>query len=199
MVIRIAMLAGLPVLGLLSLAEFAFVPVPLSLLIVPDVALTALIVWLLWTLVRSTGAVTNSLLMPSGTPPVREYSEQEALVARGEIAEAVDCYRSLIVAYPDDLDARLRLGALLAGPCSDPDSAERCFLEIRGLGPSAQQERIVGNGLIDLYRAGGQRPQLKAELARFARLNHLTRAGTLARRHLRRLTREDAAADPDEH
>lgn len=192
MLIRLAGLAGLPVLVLVVLAESAFAPVPLWLLVVPDVAFTAVVVLLLWTAIRNVGGLTNSLLMPSGTPPVREYSEQEALIARGDIAGATDSFRSLLVAHPEDLAARLRLGALLAGPGADPDAAERCFLEIRALGPSPVQERVLSNALIDLHRSAGHREQLKTELTRFARLNHRNRAGVMARRYLRQLTREDA-------
>ena len=50
----------------------------------------------------------------------------------------------------------------------------------------------MGNALIDLYCSIGRRHELKAELARFARLNHRNRAGTMARNHLRDLIREDA-------
>ena len=201
MAIRIAVLAGMPVLFLLVVVErVGFVGSHVSVwwLIIVDLAIATVIVVLLWGFVRQAGAVTNSLLMPSGTQPVREYSEADTLIARGEFAEAVNFYRSFIVAFPEDLDARLRLGALLAGPCADPAAAERCFLETRAMVPSPDQERVVGNALIDLYRSAGRRPELKAELARFARLNHPTRAGALARRHLQRLTREDAAGDADQ-
>jgi hypothetical protein len=56
---------------------------------------------------------------------------------------------------------------------------------------SPRQELVIGNTLIDLYRRNGQREPLKAELARFARMQHGTEAGELARRHLRHLVEED--------
>ena len=126
MAIRIAVLAGMPVLFLLFVVErVGFVGSNVSVwwLIIVDLAIATVIVVLLWGFVRQAGAVTNSLLMPSGTQPVREYSEADTLIARGEFAEAVNFYRSFIVAFPEDLDARLRLGALLAGPCADPAAA----------------------------------------------------------------------------
>jgi hypothetical protein len=192
MLIRLAVLAGLPLLLLLLIAELAFAHWPLWLLVVPDITLVSAIVLLLWSVVGGAGHVTGALLMPGGILPARQYSEQDALVARGEFAAAADSYRSLLVAYPLDLDARLGLGALLAGPLDDAAAAERCFLEIRSRHPSAQQEQVVGNALIDLYRSSGRRNELKGELARFARLNHRNRVGAMARKHLRELIREDA-------
>ena len=192
MLIRIAVLAGLPLLLILLMAEWAFAHGMLWLLVVPDIALVGVIVLLLWSAVRGAGSVAGALLMPSGSPPARQYSEQDALVARGDFSAAADSYRSFLVAYPEDLDARLGLGALLAGPLGDTPAAEQCFLEIRTLHPSPQQEQVVGNALIDLYRSGGRRDELKAELARFARRNHRNRAGAMARNHLRELIREDA-------
>jgi CxxC motif-containing protein (DUF1111 family) len=150
------------------------------------------IVLLLWSAVRGAGSVAGALAMPSGTPPVRQYSEQDALVARGDFSAAAASYRAFLVAYPDDLNARLGLGALLAGSLGDAAAAEQCFLDIRARHPSAQQEQVVGNALIDLYRSAGRRTDLKAELARFARLNRRNRAGAMARNHLRELIREDA-------
>jgi hypothetical protein len=154
--------------------------------------LVSVIVLLLSSTIRGAGSVTGALLMPGGTPPARQYSEQDALIARGDFSAAADSYRSFLVAYPDDLNARLGLGALLAGHLGDVAAAERCFLDIRARHPSAQQEQVVGNALIDLYRSGGRRHELKAELARFARLNRRNRAGIMARDHLRKLIHEEA-------
>jgi hypothetical protein len=121
----------------------------------------------------------------------REYSEQQALVAAGRITDAVDSFRAHLVAFPDDVEARLRLVALLAGPAAQQEAGERLLLETRGMALSSRQETVIGNTLIDLYERTGQRHLLKAELARFARLNHGTDAAVHARRHLRQLVEED--------
>lgn len=192
LLVRLSLLTGVPLLFLLFIVERFFVPAPWWVLIGANLVIAAVTVLLLWTAVRGVGALTRSLLMPGAVPPVREYSEQEALVARGQIADAVDSYQSLIVAFPDDLDARLQLGALYAGSGADPGRAERCFVEIRTKNPTARQERVLGNALIDIYRGAGRRADLKAELARFARLNQGNRAGSQARRYLRKLVEEDA-------
>jgi tetratricopeptide (TPR) repeat protein len=135
--------------------------------------------------------LSTSLLATRGEPHSREYSEQQALVVAGRIEEAIDSYRSHIVAFPDDLEARLRLASLLAGPAGRPAEAERTWLEVREMNPSPRQEMVIGNALIDLYRRTGQRHLLKAELARFARINDGTEAGGHARRHLRQLVEEE--------
>ena len=127
MLIRIAVLAGLPLLLIVLMAEWAFAHGMLWLLVVPDVVLVSAIVLLLWSAIRGAGGVTTALLMPSGTPPVRQYSEQDALVARGDFSAAADSYRSFLVAYPDDLNARLGLGALLAGPLGDAQKPSGAF------------------------------------------------------------------------
>jgi hypothetical protein len=160
--------------------------------LIPDLLLAALVVWAVFRGTSGAGTLVNSLLMPTGTPPMREYSEQQALVARGLIGDAVDSYRNLIVAFPEDLDARLRLGALLAGPAGDVITAEQVLVDARACGPTADQERVIGNALIDLYRSSGRRAELKSELARFARLNHRHHAGAAARTYLQELIREES-------
>jgi hypothetical protein len=160
--------------------------------------ITAVVVGIWWLILKRIGRVAGTLWMPTGAPSARQYSEQDALVVRGLISDAIDSYRSYLVAYPADLDARLRLASLFAGEGGDPDAAEQCFLEIRGLQPSPEQARTVTNGLIDLYRAGDRRDRLKTELARFAHQYRDGAAGESARRYLRQLTHEDAAARPSD-
>jgi hypothetical protein len=127
----------------------------------------------------------------------REYSEQEALVVAGRIDEAADSFRAHLVAFPDDREAKLRLAALLAGPGQRPREAERLYLAVREQGPSARQESVVSNALIDLYRRTGQQPRLRAELARYARLHPGTLGGEGARRELRELVAAEHAVRGD--
>jgi hypothetical protein len=122
------------------------------------------------------------------------FSEQEAFVARGDITGAIASYRSRILSAKSDIEGRIRLGLLLtrAGEFAE---AEQWLLEARILGASAEQERPLGNAMIDLYRASGERPKLKAELARFARNHPGSEAGRQAHQYLRQLTAEDAETD----
>ena len=96
-----------------------------------------------------------------------------------------------LVAFPEDVEARLRLAALFAGAAKQPTAAEHHLLEVRSVPHSPRQALVIGNALIDLYRATGQPHLLKAELARFARVHHGTDAGEQARRHLRHLVEEE--------
>jgi hypothetical protein len=121
----------------------------------------------------------------------REYSGQQALIVSGRIGEAIDSFRAHLVAFPEDVEARLRLASLYAGAANQPEAAEALLEEARLMTLSPRQELVIGNTLIDLYRRNGQREPLKAELARFARMQHGTEAGELARRHLRHLVEED--------
>jgi hypothetical protein len=142
-------------------------------------------------LTRVSRALLGGLQSSGGEPHSREYSEQQALVAAGRIDDAIDSYRAHLVACPGDVEARLRLAALLAGPAAQPEAGERWLLETREMPLSSRQETVIGNTLIDLYERTGQRHLLKAELARFARLHHGTDAAVHARRHLRQLVEED--------
>lgn len=135
--------------------------------------------------------LATSLLATRGEPHSREYSEQQALIAAGRYGDAADSYRSHLVAFPDDIEAQLRLAALLAGPLDDPAAAESRYLEARKMGPNPRQETVIGNGLIDLHRKTGQRGRLKGELARFARIHDGTEAGAHARDLLRQIVEEE--------
>lgn len=127
--------------------------------------------------------------------PTKQYSEQDALLVRGQVAEAIASYRALITRDRHDLDARLRLAALLAKDGGDSEGAERVYLEVRALGPTPPQTTVLSNGLIDLYRDLGRRDDLKLELGRFARRFPNSRESAAARAYLERLNAEDLPAD----
>lgn len=164
--------------------------------ILPNIAATALLVWVAALVVEGGARAAGSIVLPSGkgSPTAREYSEQEALVIRGRYVEAADSYRAIIEDDPGDLEARLRLGALLEGKCGDPAAAEACYREVRIRASAPQQEWIASNALIDLYQREGRRDQLKEELARVSRRYQATGAGASAQRRLEELLAEDAAA-----
>lgn len=129
-------------------------------------------------------------------PPDKQYSAQDALVMQGNIADAVTSYRNLIAADRTDLDARLRLAALLAREGNDREGAERVYLEVRELGPKPHHTATLSNGLIDLYRVMGRRDDLKRELGRFARRFPSSREGKAAAEYLARLDAEDSSHGP---
>ena len=178
--------------------EFYFFGPGFVWLIIPDIALTALIVYGTNWFLEGAARAAGSILLPSakGSPKAREYSEQEALVIRGRHAEAADSYRAIIEDEPANIEARLRLGALLEEKCGDPDGAEACYRRIRAIDPTPQQEWVVSNALIDLYQREGRREELMEELASMSRRYEKTDAGAHARRRLQELVAEDHAAIP---
>ncbi len=128
--------------------------------------------------------------------PTKQYSEQDALVMQGKVIDAISSYRSLIANDPADLDARLRLAALLAKEGNDLEAAERVYLEVRELAPKAHHTATLSNGLIDLYRKLGRHDDLKRELGRFARRFPDSREGKAAAEYLARLNAEDSTQGP---
>ncbi len=181
--IRLGLLLGSSLMALMLAAEFARYPDRVMLLLVPDAVVTAGVVWLVWRAIEAGGGSAAGVHFPSadGTPRAHEYSLEHALVVRGSLDEAVESYRSRIVAYPGEIEARLRLAALLADECHDPDGATRCLLEIRMLGVTLADRWKVTNALIDIYRALGNVPALRSELLRLALEHPDTAAGRAAR------------------
>lgn len=106
---------------------------------------------------------------------------------RGRYVEAADSYRAIIEDEPTNIEARLRLGALLEKECRDVAAAEACYREIRPLDPTPQQDWVASNALIDMYHREGNRERLKEELARLSRQYRNTEAGASARRRLKEL------------
>lgn len=123
--------------------------------------------------------------------PTEGFSYQEALVARGKLEEARLAYLDHLRQNPGDVNARLALARLFNDHLKSPEQAEREYLDARGQQPSAEQEFVIGNGLIDLYRAQGQRGKEMAELARFAERFAGTDAGERARQALRNLKKTE--------
>ena len=59
--------------------------------------------------------VVSQIHNPIGTPPKREYSQAESLVARGRYEEAAVAFEIHCAEYPDDPDPYFRLARLYAG------------------------------------------------------------------------------------
>lgn len=136
--------------------------------------------------VASHGAV-QTLLSSSGLPPAPSFSMQDAMVAQGRYREAADSFRAHIAVHPGDVDARLALAALCAGPLADHAAAEQVFREVRDGQPSERQEATARQGLIDLYAATGQSGRQMTELARFADRYPGTPAARAAREAIKAL------------
>ena len=120
-------------------------------------------------------------------PPPPAYVRQDVLVTQGKYAEAADYYRDHIRVHPEDLEARLRLAALIEKHLHDDAEAERLYLEVRRGRPDERREMAAFNGLIDLYARAGRTDRLKVELARFADRYPGSRQATGALERLRGL------------
>jgi tetratricopeptide (TPR) repeat protein len=193
--LRLVLQAGPFIMVGLCGVEFYFFGPRFIWFILPDIALTTLLIWGLHWFLDGAARAAGNIYLPSGkgSPTPREYSEQQALVIRGRYTEAADSYRAIIEDDPADIDARLRLGALLEEKCGDPDGAEACYLGIRALGPTPQQEWLVSNALIDLYHREARQERLKAELDCVARRHAGTGAGASAQRRLQELLDDEGS------
>jgi tetratricopeptide (TPR) repeat protein len=78
------------------------------------------------------GRIGASLFSPDShsTPPVRQYSLADSLVARGKFDEACEAYELLAQDYPDDPEPRIRLARLLRDQLQQPEAAADWFRKV---------------------------------------------------------------------
>ncbi|HET9685097.1 MAG TPA: hypothetical protein VFP15_13415 [Gemmatimonadaceae bacterium] len=92
-------------------------------------------------------------IMASGasTPYEEQFSYQDALVMRGQVAEALASYESIIAERPGDASARLRAAALYASRAGDPRRAAALVREVQHMpGVLAKDDIAASNRLIEL-------------------------------------------------
>jgi hypothetical protein len=134
--------------------------------IIPVVALLAAgvgaLAWLMAIkLVDAAGAGLSRFIAPSGasTPAVPDYSYQDALVMRGDVAGALQSFESIIGATPSIVDARIRAADLYAGHGGDPQRAADLFREVQRMpNVSPTDELYASNRLVDLYSGPLRQP-----------------------------------------
>lgn len=134
---------------------------------------------------EATGQGFLSFLQPSGssTPYEKQYSLQDSLAIRGDVASAIASYEEIIAADPADVEARIRAAELHAAKGGNPKRAAECFLEARrvpGLTPA--RDLYISNRLIDLLR-GPLKDEGRAmvELRRLVHLHPTSRDAHFAR------------------
>ncbi len=196
--LRIAVWFGGPAFVIVTLAEFALIrqqgwpPLLLLAFLVLNVPLIGAGVFGLW---RGIGAgatlLVRTIFAAGDIAPPPTYPVEDTLIVRGQYAEAAERFRERIRAGPADIEARLRLAAVLEDHLRDFSAAEQLYLEVRRLRLDPRQEMAVANGLIDLYRHAGRRDRLMVELAQFADRYRGTTAGAAAGRELRELKNEE--------
>ena len=100
------------------------------------------------------GSAVLSALQPSGasTPYQHQYSYQESLAAKGDIAGAIESYEALIAEWSDDFEARVRVADLYARSAKQPEKAAEHFRAVQRT-PDVTPERLIyaSNRLVDLY------------------------------------------------
>ena len=110
--------------------------------------------WLFVTRVsRGAGAAFGEFIQPSGdhTPYERQYSEQDALVMRGDVARALASYEEIILASPNDPVPRVRAAELYLKN-GQRDRAEALYKSVQRMPRvSASDDVYVSNRLVDLY------------------------------------------------
>ena len=102
-----------------------------------------------WGISRGTGGAFGAFIQPKGEYK-RDYSPEDALVARGDIDAAVASYEKIAADNAEDFDARFRAAELLAkrGP---PERAAALYREIQTRATQRGDDVRASQRLIDLY------------------------------------------------
>ena len=102
---------------------------------------------------RGAGALFGEFIQPSGnrTPYQQQYSEQDAMVMRGDVPRALASYEEMILASPNDPQLRIRAAELYVKN-SQRDRAEALYKSVQRMpGVPARDDVYVSNRLVDLY------------------------------------------------
>ena len=134
---------------------------------------------------ESTGQGFLSFLQPSGssTPYEKQYSLQDSMAIRGDIAGAIASYEEIILQDPLDVEARIRAAELHAGKGGNPKRAAECLLEARRVpGITPARDLYISNRLVDLYRGPlNEQGRALVELRRLLQLHPNSRDAGFAR------------------
>lgn len=152
---------------------------------------TALVRLAVLKVLATTGAFARMILFPSGSsvPYDEQYSYQQAMAERGDIAGALESYEAVIAERPEAWLPRLRAAELYAGGGRDPARAAELFRSVRDL-PAAPlgQVLVASHRLVDLYDGPLHEPgRALVELRRIVERFPGTPAAEHARRALPRL------------
>lgn len=102
---------------------------------------------------RGAGKFFGEFVQPGGdrTPYQQQYSEQDAMVMRGDVTRALASYEEIILAAPNDPRPRLRAAELYArhGQAERAESHYKSVQRMQRV--SAEDDVYASNKLIDLY------------------------------------------------
>jgi tetratricopeptide (TPR) repeat protein len=137
------------------------------------------------------GLAMGQIYHPSGasTPNPREYSEPQALVHRGLFQEAIDCYETYVVEYPEDPEPCIRIARVYRDHFKQYEDAVMWFRRARQTaGIDRRREVLVTREIIELYTGALNQPRRAIpELARLAERFAGSQEGDVAREELFRL------------
>jgi hypothetical protein len=100
------------------------------------------------------GAVAKAFTMPSGnsTPYEQQFSYQESMAARGDMAGALESYEAIIAEQPSAVAPRMRAAEHYAKGNRDAKRAAELFREIRDtVGVPTRDAVYASSRLVDLY------------------------------------------------
>jgi hypothetical protein len=153
--------------------------------------LTAAAGYFILRLSNAAGAGALALVMPSGksTAYDEQFSFQEAMVARGDVAGALESYEAIIAERRDVALPRVRAAELYARDARDPKRAAELFRSVRDLaGASRSDVLYASNRLVDLYLGPlDDAGRAQVELRRVVECFPGTSAATRAREALARI------------
>jgi hypothetical protein len=137
-------------------------------------------------------------VLPTGesTPYEHQFSREESLVARGDIAAAADAYEAAVASHPTTTPAgisvRIRAAELYMGAGANPARAAELFREIQRIpGVAPTQDIYVSNRLIDLLLGPLKQPsRALVELRRIIERYPTSSAATHARAALTTVRRQ---------
>jgi hypothetical protein len=142
-------------------------------------------------LVSGAGGVAGQLFTPTGssTPYQGDLSQEETLIVRGRLDEAIEALSARAYDRPDDPRPRVRLAELYRDEVGDLVEAAAWFRRAAAVpGIGVEGERQVLRELVELCRDRLGQPELAAPaLRRAADLHKGDRLGNWARSELRSL------------
>lgn len=143
------------------------------------------------------GAVARAYTMPSGssTPYEEQFSYQEAMAARGDVAGALESFEAVIAERPGVAAPRLKAADLYARRGKNPHRAAALFREVRDLSSASPRDALyAASRLVDLYDGPLQEPgRALVELRRLVELYPGTDVAAGARTAIARIKAQRAA------
>ena len=102
-----------------------------------------------WGVSQGAGEAIGSFVQPMAEYK-RDYSREDSLVAKGDIAGAIESFRVIAAAEPDNLEARLR-AAELHRQKSEFEEASALYREVQAKAQRPRDDIHASLRLIDLY------------------------------------------------